>query len=217
MATMTVDSAAARARMVRDQLADCADARVVAAMGALPRERFMPPQARGKAYVDGAVEIGAGQTISQPRLVAQMLALLALTPGMRALDVGCGSGYVAALLAHLVAPGVVHAIERQPALVARTAPLLAELAPNARLVLGDGLLGLPAQAPFAAIHVAAACPRIPRALTDQLAPGGRLVIPVGPYGGIQELVLVERHADGWRESRHGEVRFVPGLPGVPSG
>ena len=181
------------------------------------RHRFIPTELRARAYADSALAIDAGQTISQPRLVAQMLTLLALDAGDRVLDVGCGSGYVSTLLARLVAPGgEVYAVERQPALVGHARDPLAELAPHVHLRLGDGLLGLPEHAPYDAIHVAAACPRIPRALRDQLAIGGRMVLPVGPYGDIQELMLVERLVDGWRESAHGAVRFVPGLPGVPT-
>jgi len=203
--------------MVDDQLGGCEDDDVRAAMRALPRHRFVPVELRPRAYEDTALAIDAGQTISQPRLVAQMLALLALDAGDRVLDVGCGSGYVAALLARLVAPGgEVYAVERQPSLVGHARDRLAELAPHVHLRLGDGLAGLPEHAPYAAIHVAAACPRVPRALREQLAIGGRLVLPVGPYGSTQELMLVERTADGFRESKHGAVRFVPGLPGVPS-
>jgi protein-L-isoaspartate(D-aspartate) O-methyltransferase len=204
------------AAMVRDQLADCPDPRVVAAMAAVPRHRFVPAARGGEAFADGAVPIAAGQTISQPRLVARMLALLALRPGDAVLDVGCGSGYVAALLARLVAPGGrVVAVERQPELVALARPLLAELAPTVELRLADGLAGA-AGGPFAAIHVGAACPVIPRAFTAQLATGGRLVLPLGDYTGDQELVRLEKLPDGrLQRSEHGPVSFVPCLPGVP--
>lgn len=211
------ESRARREAMVDEQLDACADPAVRAAMLAVPRHRFIPLELRPRAYEDTALAIDAGQTISQPRLVAQMLALLALDAGDRVLDIGCGSGYVSALLARLVAPtGQVYAVERQPALVGHARDPLAELAPHVHLRLGDGLLGLPEHAPYDAIHVAAACPRIPRALREQLAIGGRLVLPVGPYGDTQELMLIERTVDGWRETAHGAVRFVPGLPGVPS-
>ena len=211
------ESRAKREAMVEEQLEDCRDGAVRAAMLAVPRHRFIPPELRARAYSDSALAIDAGQTISQPRLVAQMLSLLVLDAGDRVLDVGCGSGYVSTLLARLVAPGgEVYAVERQPTLVGHARDRLAELAPYVHLRLGDGLLGLPEHAPYDAIHVAAACPRIPRALREQLAIGGRMVLPVGPYGDLQELMLIERLVDGWRETTHGAVRFVPGLPGVPS-
>jgi protein-L-isoaspartate(D-aspartate) O-methyltransferase len=193
--------------MVRDQLGDCTDPRVVAAMAALPREDFVPPDARACAYADGALPISAGQTISQPRVVALMLAALRLAPGQRVLDVGCGSGYAAALLAELVAPGQVIAVERQSVLVE---PARARLAGRKVAVhLADGSVGWPAEAPYDAIHVAAAADGVPAALLAQLAPGGRLVIPLGPEGG-QELWLYE---NGARTSL-GPVSFVPFLPGT---
>ncbi len=196
-----------RSRMVRDQLADCPDPRVVAAMASLPREDFVPPDARACAYADGALPIAAGQTISQPRVVAMMLAALRLAPGLRVLDVGCGSGYAAALIADLVAPGPVIAIERQSALVE---PARARLTGrNVTVHLADGTVGWPAAAPYDAIHVAAAADDVPGGLLAQLAPGGRLVIPLGSEGN-QELWVYE---NGIRRSL-GPVRFVPFLPGT---
>jgi protein-L-isoaspartate(D-aspartate) O-methyltransferase len=196
--------------MVRDQLVECPDPRVIAAMAELPREDFVPPDARGDAYADGALPIGAGQTISQPRVVATMLAALRLAPGMRVLDVGCGSGYAAALLAALVAPGgSVVAVERQAALVGPASTRLAPL--GVAVHHADGSAGWPDGAPYDAIHVAAAAENgeAPAALLAQLAPAGRLVIPLGPPD-AQELWLF---ADGTRQSL-GAVRFVPFLPGT---
>jgi protein-L-isoaspartate(D-aspartate) O-methyltransferase len=201
--------------MARDQLGGCSDARVVAAMADLPRHWFVPPELAGHAYDDCALAIGTEQTISQPRVVAEMLAALRLTPGMRVLDVGAGSGYASALIARLVEPGgAVIAIERQGALVERTRRVLALAAPRVELVLGDGLAGDPARAPFPAVHVACACENEPGALIGQLSDGGRLVAPIGPHRGEQRLVLVTR--DGGRLVRDdlGGVLFVPGLPGV---
>ena len=200
-----------RARMVRDHLAGIDDPRVLAAMAAVPRHAFLPADARALAYDDGARPIGNGQTISQPRVVALMLAALALRPGMRVLDVGAGSGYAAALLAHLVAPGSVLALERQGDLVARTRPVLQTLAPLVDLRHADGLAieeGL-----FDAIHIGCACTEPPRALIAHLAPGGRLIAPVGPHDGVQRLLLVDATGERWLE----DVLFVPALPGTVGG
>lgn len=194
--------------MVRDQLAGCADPRVVAAMAALPREDFVPPDARATAYADGALPIGSGQTISQPRMVAQMLAALELRPGMRVLDVGCGSGYAAALLAELVAPGgSVVAVERIAALIE---PARRRLHGRAVTVHhADGGEGWAAGAPYEAIHVAAVATEIPPALLAQLAPGGRLVIPLG-RDDEQALWLW----CGGQRTNLGPVSFVPFMPGT---
>lgn len=201
-----------RLRMVRQQLDDCEDPRVVAAMASLPREDFVPEDVRATAYADGALPIGGGQTISQPRVVAAMLAALRLAPGQRVLDVGCGSGYAAALLADLVAPGgAVCALERIVALIGPAQRRLASRAVDLRL--GDGGAGWPDGGVFAAIHVAAAAADIPPALLAQLAPGGRLVMPLGPEGD-QWLVLAERTAAGIQRRRLGAVRFVPFLDGT---
>lgn len=202
-----------RARMARDQLDGCTDPRVVAAMSALPRHAFVPDDVRGQAYADGALPIGAGQTISQPRMVAMMLAALRLAPGMRVLDVGCGSGYAAALIADLVAPGgTVRALERIAVLAAAAAERLRSRGVAVRH--GDGAAGWQECAPFAAIHVAAAAAEPPPALLDQLALDGRMVIPLGPQDGDQELWLFERTRGGVRHQRLAAVRFVPFLDGV---
>jgi protein-L-isoaspartate(D-aspartate) O-methyltransferase len=200
-----------RARMVRDHLAGIDDPRVLAAMAAVPRHAFVPEDARALAYDDGARPIGNGQTISQPRVVALMLAALALRPGMRVLDVGAGSGYAAALLAQLVAPGSVLALERQGDLVARTRPVLQALAPQVDLRHADGLAV--EEGPFDAIHIGCACTEPPRALIAHLAPGGRLIAPVGPHDGVQRLLLVDATGERWLE----DVLFVPALPGTVGG
>ena len=197
-----------RERMVRVQLADCRDAAVCAAMAEIPRHVFLPDGLRAGAYDDCARAIGAGQTISQPRLIAAMLAALRIVPGDRVLDIGAGSGYAAALLARLSAPGVVLAIERQGSLIAATRERLAHLAPSVTLRHGDGLAlddGL-----FDVVHIAAACTAPPAGLIARLAPGGRLLAPIGPNDGPQRLLLI---ADG-RETWLDEVLFVPGLAGV---
>lgn len=204
-----------RERMARSYLGDDVDPSVAQAMAALPRHWFVPPDLLPRAYDDHALPIGAGQTISQPRVVAAMLSALGLGPGTRVLDVGAGSGYATALIAQLVAPATVLALERQGPLVGRTALVLGACAPSARLELRDGLLGAPEHAPFDAIHVACACESLPQALVDQLAPGGCLVIPLGPHGGTQVLTRLERTTDGSLHQRTlGDVLFVPGLPGV---
>lgn len=197
-----------RQRMVRDQLADCVDPRVVAAMGELPRHAFLPAGLEAGAYDDTARAIGAGQTISQPRIVARMLAALRVQSGERVLDVGAGSGYAAALLARLAAPGRVLALERQGDLIAATAARLTQLAPTVELRHADGLA--PGEEQFDVIHVAAACSERPTALLARLAPGGRLIAPVGPHDGVQRLLLVDAAGDTWLD----EVLFVPGLPGT---
>ncbi len=210
-----MDRESARRRLIDDHLRDCCDPRVVAAMADVPRDAFLSPDLAVHAWDDAALPIGHGQTISQPSLVARMLAALALKPGDRVLDVGCGSGYVAALIAWLVAPEPVEAVERQPALVELARERLARLAPNVDVVLGDGLLGLEALAPYDAIHVAAACEALPRALVQQLAVGGRLILPLGPHDEVQRLLLLRRCRDGGVvEEDLGAVVFVPGLAGI---
>ena len=190
------------------------DARVLAAIAAVPREAFVPDELRERAYDNVALPIGQRQTISQPLVVARMVELLRLDPLDRVLDVGTGSGYHAAVLARLVRH--VWTIERLPLLSERAhANLRAAGADNVTVVVGDGSRGLPEQAPFDAVNVAAAAwPEIPPALEAQLAPGGRLVAPVGASG--QQLVLVERERDGdggLRRTALDPVRFVPLIEG----
>jgi protein-L-isoaspartate(D-aspartate) O-methyltransferase len=181
-----------------------ADERVLDAIAAVPRDRFVAPELRADAWRNQPLPIGAGQTISQPLVVAHMCELLRLTGEETVLDVGTGSGYHAAILGRLAARVV--SIERHAELSALAAGnLRAAGVGNVELVVGDGTLGHEARAPYHAINVAAAAGGgIPPALEAQLADGGRLVIPVDA-GGFQQLVLVE----GGRRVEHGRVSFVP--------
>jgi protein-L-isoaspartate(D-aspartate) O-methyltransferase len=183
------------------------DERVMAAIRAVPRDRFVPPELAREAWDNVPLPIGAGQTISQPLVVARMCELLRLTGSERVLDVGTGSGYHAAVLALLCEH--VWSIERHASLSRQAeANLAAAGIGNVTLVVGDGTLGMPGVAPFGGINVAAASARVPEALEDQLAPGGRLVAPV--ENGDQRLLVVHRALDGTLE-RHAleRVRFVP--------
>jgi protein-L-isoaspartate(D-aspartate) O-methyltransferase len=189
-----------------------ADERVLDAIRAVPREAFVPRALRSRAYENVALPIGQQQTISQPLVVARMTELLRLQPDDRVLDVGTGSGYHAAVLARLAAH--VWSVERHRVLSEQAAEQLARAGvENVTLVVGDGSRGLPDAAPFDAINVAAAAwPEIPPALERQLAPGGRLVAPVGASG--QQLVLVERPDDGeLQRTTLDPVRFVPLIEG----
>jgi protein-L-isoaspartate(D-aspartate) O-methyltransferase len=189
-----------RKRGIRDQ-------RVLAAMGLVPRHRFVPEICRDLAYRDDPLLIGGGQTISQPYIVAAMAEALCLQGSERVLEVGAGSGYHAAVLAELAAE--VWTIERDPALV-RMARRHLEAAGYGRVhvVSGDGSLGYPAQAPYQAISVAAAAPEVPHCLLDQLDEGGRLVIPVGALDD-QELRLIRRRAGRFDTQVLDYCRFVP--------
>jgi protein-L-isoaspartate(D-aspartate) O-methyltransferase len=195
--------------MVLQQLRgrDVADERVLAAMAAVPRELFVPPDLRRRAYEDVALPIGSGQTISQPYMVARICEALSLSGRERVLDVGTGSGYQAAVLAELAAE--VHTIERVPGLATQARRNLAEAGyERVHVHVGDGTLGLPEHAPFRAIAVAAAAPRVPAALYEQLEPRGRLVLPVGKRRG-QDLLLVVRSPEGPAVLRTVPCRFVP--------
>jgi protein-L-isoaspartate(D-aspartate) O-methyltransferase len=198
-----------RERMIEYQLRgrDIRDERVLEAMRQVPRELFVPEELRGRAYDDAALPIGAGQTISQPYMVARICEALALNGTERVLDVGTGSGYQAAVLAELATD--VHTIERVPELAESARAALAEAGyADVHVHVGDGTLGLPDHAPFAAIAVAAAAPRLPQALYEQLEPRGRLVVPVGGRRG-QELQLVIRSPEGPAVIRSVPCRFVP--------
>ncbi|HEX6762549.1 MAG TPA: protein-L-isoaspartate(D-aspartate) O-methyltransferase [Gaiellaceae bacterium] len=190
------------------------DPRVLAAMAAVPREEFVPEDLRSHAYDDAALAIGHGQTISQPYIVACICQALALQGGEAVLDVGTGSGYQAAVLAEL--GGRVVSIERVPALAARAREALAAAGyAGVEVLVGDGSLGVPGRGPFAAVAVAAAARRAPPSLLAELAPGGRMVVPLGGRRS-QRLMLIERRGDGFAARPLAEVRFVPlrGVEGV---
>ncbi|QDP18968.1 protein-L-isoaspartate(D-aspartate) O-methyltransferase [Sphingomonas xanthus] len=186
------------------------DEALLAAFRAVPREDFVPEAYRSHAYDDGPLPIGAAQTISQPYIVALMIAHAAVEPASRVLEVGAGSGYAAALLGHLAAEVV--ALERVAPLADQARARIAALGiGNVRVVTGDGCNGWVEGAPYDAILVAAAARSVPRALLEQLrCPGGRLVIPVERFGGAQRLVRIERrgHKD-FATADLGGVRFVP--------
>ncbi len=197
------------ARLAHLLSASIRDQRVLDAISSLPREQFVPASERGRAYENVALPIDCGQTISQPMLIARMLELLELRPEDRVLDVGTGSGYHAALLAKLVAR--VWTIERIPAL-SRRARLTAERLgiDNITFVVGDGSAGIPSEAPFDAINVAAAGNSVPPALEAQLGPAGRLIAPVAPAGDDQQHLVFVRRADQTLHRWQLEpVRFVP--------
>jgi protein-L-isoaspartate(D-aspartate) O-methyltransferase len=199
-----------RADMVRDQLIGrgVVDTAVVRAFGTVSRERFVPKPQRGHAYEDHPLPIGGGQTISQPYVVAIMAEAMELRPAEHVLEVGAGSGYAAAIFSRIAADVV--AVERLPALAATAAAALADLGyANVRVGGGDGSTGVPEHAPYDAICVSAGAPGVPPALVDQLAPKGRLVVPIGESD-QQRLVRVRRLSDGTlRQEDLGPVRFVP--------
>lgn len=192
------------------------DPRVLRAIARVPRDRFCEPEDRSRAWEDRVLSLPeAGATLSQPYVVALMLQALGLEGGERVLDVGSGSGYTSALLAHLARE--VHGLERSPMLVERSRRLLQELglADRVRIHAGDGWRGLPGEAPWDAILVSAAVPEPPPALAAQLAPGGRLVLPLDDGTGLaQDLVLLRKGENGRLEepTRLGGVRFVPLVP-----
>ncbi len=207
---------AARERLVAEHLIPqgISDSATLAAMRAVPRHEFVPPDQRRRAYDDKPLPIGHEQTISQPLVVALMTQLVRPRSGMRVLEVGTGSGYQAAVLAQTGAR--VWTIEIVGALAREASARLARLGYRGAIVRhGDGYAGWPEQSPFDAIVVTAGADSIPPALIEQLAPGGRLVMPVGDPHFDQELVLVEKRAGGRVVSRRIlPVRFVPLLRGV---
>jgi protein-L-isoaspartate(D-aspartate) O-methyltransferase len=183
------------------------DPRVLAAFARVPRELFVPEEIRSHAYADRALPIGSGQTISQPFMVATIVSVLALEGHERVLDVGTGSGYQAAILAELAREVVT--IERVPELAEQARETLAAAGyERVDVQVGDGTLGVPERAPYDAIAVAAAAPAAPDALYEQLAPGGRLAVPVGTRHD-QWLELVVRGPHGPERTRTVPCRFVP--------
>ena len=200
-----------RDEMVREQLAgrDITDERVLDAMRRVPRHRFVMEGFEGRAYDDSPLPIRQGQTISQPYIVALMTQLAGVKPGDRVLDVGTGSGYQAAVLAEMGAE--VSSIEIVPELAEEARARLKELKyDRVEVRAGDGYRGWPERAPFKAIILAAAAPQVPKPLVEQLATGGKLIIPVGPEGGLQELLVVTKQADGSvKQEKIASVAFVP--------
>lgn len=211
------DFAAERAAMVERQLRrrGITDERVLKAMEAVPRELFVPDAERRRAYNDSALPIGEGQTISQPWIVAAICQALALLGEEHVLEIGTGSGYSAAVLARLA--GDVVTVERLDALAAGARGVLAELgATNVEVIVADGTTGVPERAPYDGIAVHATAPDLPATLIDQLAVGGRLVVPIATDGAdmLTVFVRVDEHVDtdtGAGLERHnlGGCRFVP--------
>jgi protein-L-isoaspartate(D-aspartate) O-methyltransferase len=197
-----------RERMVKEQIEarGIKDPLTLAALRKVPRHLFVTEAAAREAYGDFPLPIGHGQTISQPYIVAFMTEALGLRGGENVLEIGTGSGYQAAVLAQIA--GKVHTIEIVPELAAQARERLARLGyRNVEVRAGDGYLGWPEAAPFDAVMVTAAAPRIPEPLKQQLAPGGRLVLPVGDE--YQELIVVTRRGSAFDERRVLPVRFVP--------
>jgi len=195
--------------MVQEQISrrGLNEPRLLSAMQTVPRHLFVPSEYRLSAYEDGPLPIGFGQTISQPYIVALMTHLLQLQGDERVLEVGTGSGYQAAILGRLARE--VHTIELVPELAESAAKLLKELGMNnVHIHVGDGSVGWPENAPYAGILVAAAAPQAPEALLEQLAEGGRLVVPVGGRG-WQELEVWERRGNRYESRDVLSVAFVP--------
>ena len=199
-----------RKQMVNTQLKtrDITDRRTIDAMSAVPREQFVPKDLRIYSYSDGPLPIGEGQTISQPYIVAYMTQSLRLRPGSNVLEIGTGSGYQAAVLAEIV--DTVYSIEIVRPLAVKARNLLKSLGyHNVQLRIGDGYNGWPDKGPFDAIIVTAGAETIPQPLLDQLAEGGRMMIPVGPHGGVRQLIRVDKKNGKIRKRAVMAVRFVP--------
>ncbi|MFA6132996.1 MAG: protein-L-isoaspartate(D-aspartate) O-methyltransferase [Phycisphaerae bacterium] len=197
-----------RSEMVRDQLKarGITDARVLEAFAVLPREMFVPPQREAEVYADHPVSIGHGQTISQPYIVALMVQVLDVQPHHTVLEIGAGSGYQTAVLARLA--GHVYAVERLPALTEQAMCTLGALnVTNVTLATQDGSLGWPAQGPFDRIISGAAAPGVPQPWIDQLADGGKIVLPVGGED-AQTLLVLDRQGNAIRRREICDVRFV---------
>ncbi len=203
--------AAARETMVREQIAGrgIRDPRVIEALRQVPRHLFIPAAERDRAYADSPVPIGQDQTISQPYIVALMTELVRPKPNDRVLEVGTGSGYQAAVLARLV--DHVYTIELEDTLARSATAVLRELKyENVTVRTGDGYVGWPEHAPFDIVIVTAAPEHVPQPLIDQLKPGGRLIVPVGPRFTVQQLQLLEKDASGAVRTRNvSPVMFVP--------
>ena len=212
--TAEAEYAALRGRLV-DGLAECGYVtrpEVLGAMKAVQRHLFVPERNRSDAYADRPLDIGEGQTISAPHMVGIMAEKLDLCPGQKVLEIGGGSGYHAAVVAHLVGPeGHVYSVERIASLAERARRNLVQAGCPDRvtMVVGDGTLGLPEHAPYDRIFVAAASPGVPQPLFEQLREGGKLLVPVGELHLGQELVMVEKKNGKPVATEHGGCVFVP--------
>lgn len=213
-ATAATDSFAARRQAMVERQIEARGIKasaVLAAMRKVPRHRFVRPGAENLAYEDHPLPIGLEQTISQPYIVAYMTEAAGISPGDKVLEIGTGSGYQAAILGEVARD--VYTIEIIPELAERARGILAELGyANVHVKAGNGYLGWPEHAPFDAIVVTAAPEEVPQALVDQLAVGGRMVIPVGSAN--QDMMIIERTKSGVVERRTIPVRFVP-MTGKP--
>ena len=205
------DLGALRTRTVQRHIAarGIDDRLLLEAFRRVPREAFVPAGLAAHAYADGPLPIGFGQTISQPYIVALTVSAAAIKPGDKVLEIGAGSGYAAAIIGQIAAEVI--SIERHPELARLAALRVAKLGyDNVRVVEGDGTLGCPAESPFDSIVAAASGSHVPQILIEQLKIGGRIVMPLGEPGAIQQLVKVTKLIDGrLDEERLGAVRFVP--------
>ncbi|TEU01731.1 MAG: protein-L-isoaspartate(D-aspartate) O-methyltransferase [Dehalococcoidia bacterium] len=207
MSTLIEHLSRSKTTLLAELAQDISDRRVLDAIAKVPRERFVPEEVRVHAYENRPLPIGYGQTISQPLIVALMTQALGLVGNEKVLEVGTGSGYQAALLSHLA--GEVFSVERVAQLAQRAQRTLAELGfTNVRVRVADEALGWPEEAPYHGIIVTAGAPRVPQELLEQLATGGRMVIPVGSRD-LQELVSVVESPEGPVLTNLGPCRFVP--------